>query len=332
WWPQPGQRDATYLHQFDISHPDGAVYAGSGVVDGSIVDQFSMDEWNGHFRVATTVQSRVPDTQNPQNTWGRIETTNRVSVLRNVNGSLDVVGQSAELAPGERIMSSRFIEGKGFVVTFRQVDPLFTFDLTDPTNVRKLGELKIPGFSTYLHPIDADHLLTIGTYVPEPVNGQPQDWRARALQLAIFDVSDMANPRQTFTQLVGTAYGWSEAQHEHKAFNYFPAKKLLAIPFASWESDWSSGSSYWSSFTSDLRVFGVDATTGFTPRGAVSMRDLYQVHNYGNWSYYWTPAVRRSVMADDYVYAISDAGLRVAHISNLSAPLATAQLERYIGR
>ncbi|MBL9037136.1 MAG: beta-propeller domain-containing protein, partial [Archangium sp.] len=295
WWPRPGQRDTTYLHQFDISHPDGAVYAGSGAVDGHIVDQFSMDEWQGHFRVATTIQTRVPDTANPQNTWGRMETTNRVSVLRNVNGSLDVVGQSADLAQGERIMSSRFIEGKGFVVTFRQVDPLFTFDLTDPTNVRKLGELKIPGFSTYLHPIDADHLLTIGTYVPETGN----DWRARALQLAIFDVSDLANPRQTFTQLVGNAYGWSEAQNEHKAFNYFPAKKLLAIPFASWESSWDTGNTggYWSSFTSDLRVFDVDVTTGFTPRGAVSMRDLYQVQNSGNWSYYWTPAVRRSVMA-----------------------------------
>jgi hypothetical protein len=165
--------------------------------------------------------------------------------------------------------------------------------------------------------------------VPEPVNGQPVDWQARALQLAIFDVSDLANPRQTHVQLVGTAYGWSEAQHEHKAFNYFPAKKLLAIPFADWNNS-STGNDYWSYFTSDLRVFEVDPVTGFTPKGAIDLRDLYQAHRYSNWTFYWTPTVRRSVMADEFVYAISDAGIRVANIANLSIPLATASLERYV--
>jgi uncharacterized secreted protein with C-terminal beta-propeller domain len=100
-----------------------------------------------------------------------METVNHVNVLSETNGSLDVIGQSEDLAPGERVTSARFIEDKGFVVTFRQVDPLFTFDLSDPKNPKKLGELKIPGFSTYLHPMGPNHLLTIGTYVPEPVNG-----------------------------------------------------------------------------------------------------------------------------------------------------------------
>ncbi len=325
WWPAPGQRDTTYLHKFDITQPDDAVYVASGTVDGHIVDQFSMDESaSGFFRIATTIQTRVVD---PQNTWGRMETTNRVSVLGENAGALEVVGQSADLAAGERIMSSRFVGNKAFVVTFRQVDPLFTFDMTDPRNPQKIGELKIPGFSTYMHPIDADHLLTIGTYVPDPASGQPTN--ARALQLAIFDVSDLANPRQTHVQLVGTAYGWSEAQSEHKAFNYFPAKKLLAIPFADW-SYTSSGYDYWSYFTSDLRVFGVDATAGFTPKGAISMKDMYQVQNYYGWTYYWTPYVRRSVMADDFVYAISDSGIRSANIANLSAPLATVRFDRFV--
>jgi hypothetical protein len=157
------------------------------------------------------------------------------------------------------------------------------------------------------------------------------NWQARALQLAIFDVSDMANPRQTFTQLVGTAYSWSEALYEHKAFNYFPAKKLLAIPFSDW-SYGSNGGFYWNSFVSDLRVYSVDPLTGFVPKGAVSMSDMYQVEQYYNWIYYWTPSVRRSVMADDFVYSISDAGLRVANISNLSVPLATARFQRYLGQ
>ncbi len=328
WWPAPGQRDTTYLHKFDISNADAAIYVASGLVDGHIVDQFSMDEDSkGFFRVATTTMFRVPDS-NPNNWWGRMETTNAISVLRENSGALEIVGKSEDLAKGERIMSSRFIEEKGFVVTFRQVDPLFTFDLSDPTNPTKLAELKVPGFSTYLHPMDKDHLLTIGTYVPEPINGQPNDWRLRALQLTIFDLSDMRNPKQAHTQLVGTSSGYSEAQHEHKAFNYFPAKKLLAIPFIDWSYS-LSGSDYWTAFISDLRVFSVDPVTGFTPRGAISMRDLYMVERSYNWTYYWTPQVRRSVMADDFVYAISDSGIRVANVNNLSLPIATAQFARY---
>lgn len=331
WWPAPGQKDETYVHKFDITNPSAAIYRASGGVEGSINDQFSLDEWKGNLRVATTLSSRVPDQQNPSNWWGTIVTSNRVTVMGEVDGSLEVLGQSDDLAKGERIMSSRFINEKAFVVTFRQVDPLFTFDLSDPTQVKKIGELKVPGFSTYLHPLDDTHLLTIGTYVPEPVPGQPQDWRQQALQLAIFDVSDLANPRQTFTKLVGTASGWSEAGHEHKAFNYFAAKKLLAIPFADW--DWgASGDSYWSTFISDLRVYSVDAATGFTSRGAISMRDMYQVERYSNWTYYWTPWVRRSIMADDYVYAISDSGIRVANVASLSTPIATTRFNRYIAK
>ncbi|MGV3620259.1 MAG: beta-propeller domain-containing protein, partial [Archangium sp.] len=326
WWPAPGQKDTTYLHKFDISAPGNAVYAASGVVDGHIVDQFSMDEAaSGHFRVVTTIQSRVPDTQNPNNWWGTMTTTNRLSVLAENQGYLDVVGQSPDLAEGERVMSSRMIGDKGFVVTFRQVDPLFTFDLSNPTNPRLLGELKIPGFSTYIHPLDANHLLTIGTYVPE----DNTNWQARALQLAIFDVTDMTNPRQTHTQLVGTAYGWSEAEHEHKAFNYFAAKKLLAIPFPDWNNNWSGSGDYWSSFTSELKVYSVDPLTGFQAKGAISLRDMYQVENYYGWTYYWTPNVRRSVMADEFVYAISDSGIRVANIANLAAPIQTARFNRY---
>lgn len=333
WWPALGQKDTTYLHKFDISQPNKAVYVASGAVEGHIVDQFSMDEDSkGNFRIVTTINERVADTMNPQNTWGRLETYSRLTVMAEQNNALEVVGQSEELARGERVMSSRLIGNKGFVVTFRQVDPLFTFDLSDPAHPKKMGELKIPGFSTYMHPLGDNHLLTIGTFVPEPVAGQQPDWRARALQLAIFDVSDMSNPKQTFTQLVGTAYGWSEAQYEHKAFNYFAAKKLLAIPFSDWDSS-RTGNDYWSAFRSELKVYGVDAATGFTSKGAVSLSDMYQSYSYTwgsqTWTYYWQPSVRRSIMADDFVYAISDAGIRVSNIVNLSAPLATIQFDKF---
>ncbi len=324
WWPELGQADHTYLHKFDISQPDRAVYVGSGGVDGHIIDQFSMDEDSrGYFRVATTINTRVEDTENPGNTWGRMETKSRVSVLGESNGTLALIGQTEDLAPGEQVFSSRFVEEKGFVVTFRQVDPLFTIDLSDPQNPRKVGELKIPGFSTYIHPLDANHLLTIGE--DRDANG---GWSSRAVKLTIFDVTDMTQPREAFTQTIGSTYGYSEAQHEHKAFNYFPAKKLLAIPF--WDYNPGYNGNYWDYFTSDLRVFHVDTATGITPRGSISMKDVYM--RYGNsgyaWDYYWSPMVRRSVMADDYVYAISDGGIRVANLNNLSQPLATVDFVR----
>jgi hypothetical protein len=317
WWPEDGQKDYTYLHKFDIREPGVARYAGSGVVEGYLLNQFSMDEYQGVLRAATTISTWKQDGDNP---WSRQETTNRLFTFREKNGRLVKVGQTEELAKGERIFSARFLGNKGYVVTFRQVDPLFTFDLSDPEHPRKVGELKVPGFSSYIHPLDENHLITIGVHVPE----NQTDWRQRALKLSLFDVTNPAEPRETFTQLVGTAYGWSEALYEHKAFNFFPAKGLLAIPF----TDYNPNSyDYWSGFRSELRVFRVSADTGFSPVGTVSMTDVYQSFNYRNWTYYWTPVVRRSVMADDYVYAITDAGVRAAHVSNLQAPLATTYFQ-----
>ncbi len=315
WWPMPGQQDAAYVHKFDIAQPNAAVYVASGTVEGHIVDQFSMDEHKGYFRIATTIATRVED---PQNAWGRIETTNRVSVLQEKNGALEVVGKSEDLAPGERIYSARFMGDRGYVVTFRQVDPLYTFDLSNPTQPKKVGELKIPGFSSYLHPIDDNHLLAIGSYMSETGTGP------RTVQLTIFDVSDMSQPKQKFNQLIGSVYGASEAQYDHKAFNYFPEKKLLAIPFTDWQP---YSSDYWGSFKSELKVFHIDTATGITSKGALSMKDVYQSFGSSSWSYYWSPTIRRSVMADDFVYAISDAGIRVANNANLSTPLATVKFD-----
>jgi hypothetical protein len=319
WWPAPGQKDVTYVHKFDITQPDQAPYVASGLVEGHIIDQFSMDEASsGHFRVVTTLANRVADTAHPDWWWGRLEMSNRLSVLEERSGSLDVIGSSGDFAKGETVMSSRILGNKGFVVTYRNVDPLFTFDLTDPANPKKIGELTVPGFSTYLHPVDDTHLLAIGFAPSSTVS----------LQLSLYDVADLASPKLAFTQPVGDAYGWSEAAYEHKAFNYFGAKKLLAIPFASWDSG-MSGNSYWSRFTSDLRVYRVDVTTGFTPVGALGVSDLYEMQGSYDWRYYWTPSVRRSVMADDFVYAITDSGLRVANVASLGQPLATVRFDRY---
>lgn len=322
WWSaQPGQTDYTYLHKFDISQPDRALYRASGVVEGTILDQFSMDEHNGYFRVATTATKIIDSGQR----W-QTETSNRVSVLAESGSQLTLLGRTPELAQGERLYSSRFLGDKAFVVTYRQTDPLFTIDLSNPAVPRVMGELKVPGFSTYLHPLDANHLLAIGTYLPDPGPGGTTDWSQRALKLTVFDVSDLAHPREKFGATVGTAYSWSEALYEHKAFNYFPEKGLLAIPFSDWRS--TGGSDYWSGFVSDLRVFKIDPATGITPQGALSMSDMYSCYTYEGWTWYWTPSVRRSVMADDFVYAITDAGIRSARLGRLSVPLKTVAFDK----
>lgn len=332
WWPRFGQKDYTYFHKFDLSDKASARYVASGGVEGHIIDQFAMDEHKGFFRVATTISQRVADTMNPSNTWGRIETTNRVSVLGENAGSLVVKGQSAELAKGETIRSARFIEDRGFVVTFRQVDPLFTFDLSNPSAPKQVGELKIPGFSSYIHPIDANHLLTMGIYMPDPGTGGMVDWNERRMQLSIFDVTNFANPQQTFTQTVGTAYGWSDAAYEHKAFNYFAERKMLAIPFSDYTG--ARGGDPWGTFVSDLRVFDIDVNTGIKARGGVSLKDVYISAGDPTFYYWYSPWVRRSVMASDagvdYVYAVSDAGIRVANGASLSTPIKTVIFPKFV--
>ncbi len=310
WWQSSNWRDATYIHKLDLSQPSTVRYVASGVVEGHIVDQFSMDEHQDVLRIAHTTQQ-----------WSPWQVTNSVSTMLALGGQLVTLGRVAGLAPGERIMSARFMGPTGYIVTFRQTDPLFTIDLSVPWQPRVVGELKVPGFSSYIHPLDATHLLTIGTYQPE--NG---GWNQRAVQLAIFDVSNLAAPRQTHVQLVGTSTSSSAAQTDHRAFNYFPAKGLLAVPFADWGYDSATGSYR---YRSDLRVFRVDAQAGFTPLGALVVDDLLSQAScgsyYGCWQWWWQPTVRRSVMADDFVYGITSGGVRVAPVTNLSAPIATAR-------
>jgi uncharacterized secreted protein with C-terminal beta-propeller domain len=250
----------------------------------------------------------------------------RSSFARVLDPQLREVG-SIELAPGEWVTGSRFLGDRGFVVTFRSIDPLFALDLRDPAHPKKAGVLEMPGFSTYLQALDATHLLAIGVDLPPA----PATWQDRSLQLSVFDVSDLSNPQRTVHFKVGSAYAYSEALWEHHAFNWFPEKQLLAIPFVDWTPD-ASGSAYWGSFVSDLRVFEVHPDS-VSLRGALSMKDLYVTYGDARWAWSWSPAIRRSVMAADadgnaFVYAISDAGIRVAPLGTLEAPLATAKFPR----
>jgi hypothetical protein len=307
WWPEPGQRDATYVHAFDLRDPDRAAYVGSGVVDGTVRDQYALDEHDGALRAVTTLAERVDD----GTPWGAIRTAGRLSVLAPRDGALALLGETPEFGAGETVLGTRLTGARGFAITARQVDPLFTFDLADPAKPTIVGELEMPGFISYLHPIDDTHLLGVGRQLAAP--GGPMQ-----VKVALFDVSDLAHPIDVATALVGEGSSWSDALWDPKAFTWFGARSLLAIPFAD----------YATTFTSDLRLFHVDAATGIRPAGVLSLADLYQEPGPA-FGWYWSPYVRRSILADDFVYAVSDAGIRSAAVAGLPASLATIRFPPY---
>jgi hypothetical protein len=213
-------RETTDIYKF--AYVDrGAEPVATGSVPGRILNQYSMGEYQGHLRVATT----VGPTFSP---FGFVTDPghNSVYVLEQSAAVLQVIGRVEDIAPRETIQSARFVGDRGYIVTFEQIDPFFTMDLSDPRNPRVVGELKIPGFSTFLVPMDADHILAVGQYIPEDGS-----FFGRGVQLSIFDVSDFANPRLAYNVVLGAEGGaYSEALRNPKAFTYFAQRGLVALP------------------------------------------------------------------------------------------------------
>lgn len=300
WWrPRSGDANHTYFHAFDLSQAESTRYRGSFGVPGHVLDPYSIDEHAWHVRVASHVRvfRHSPDQ------WRAPELSNRVTVLRKLNFGFTETGRTQDLAPNEQLFSARLEGDRGFLVTFERIDPLFTLDLSDPADPHVVGELKVPGFSTYIHPIGEDHLLTIGEHMPDP--SAPDDFPL-GLKLSVFDVSDFARPAELHVAYLGQ--GYSEASWDPKAFTYFPSRQTLAIPV----SRWSEGSG-WDAFRSELRLFKIDLVEGISSRGAIDVRDLYpRPDDVDTWRY--DPTVRRGLLVDDFAYAVSDAGIKAARI------------------
>jgi uncharacterized secreted protein with C-terminal beta-propeller domain len=294
------REDHTYVFEFDITS-DGSqtIPRAAGGVPGHILDQFSLDEEAGALRVATTRQTWLG--------WELMSSTSGVYVLRRSGSRLEKVGEVTGLAKNERLYAARFEGTRGYLVTFRNVDPLFTVDLTNPSSPRVAGELKVPGYSTYIHLMDPTHLLTIGREVSE-------DGRIMGgVQLQIFDVTNFASPTLLHRTSLGSRYSSSEAEYDHKAFNYFASRGLLALPY----SDWTGARRY--GFLSGMELFRVDATSGFQSLGAVDHSDLYAFETGGG--YGWTPSIRRSVMMETYVWSLSSAGAKLHDTRDLRRPV-----------
>ncbi len=314
-WGVDGTFDeATNIHRFDISETGKAAYRGSGRVDGTVLNQFALSEYNDYIRVAATTGR-----------WSRWwleepdEPENFVYVLEDSdNNSLDIAGQTDALAKGERIWSARFVEDRAYLVTFRNIDPLWTIDLSDPGRPEIMGELEVPGVSTYIHPLNDDFLLTIG------YGGDDEglDW---SVQVSLFDVSDFDNATLADSLILAppAGDGWeswasSEALYEHKAFQYWAAKKLLAVPLSTFRYHYESGPgfySYYYEYLSKLELISVDTAAGLSLYGSIDHSGFY---NKDNDVYWCNMDIRRSIFMGDYIYAIGDRAVTAGNLDNMT--------------
>lgn len=314
WWWGFGDLDMqTYIHKFVLDPDSEPTYVATGAVDGWVYDQFSMSEWDDHLRVTTT----------DIDWWwwtGDSEGGNNVFVLEDDGlGSLDVVGEVTGIAPGEQIYATRMMEDKGYMVTYEQVDPLFTLDLSDHTNPRVVGELEIPGYSAYLHPLDADHLLAVGM-------AGDADGNLSGVAVNVFDVSDFAAPELVHQYVLESdEWSWSESLWDHHAFTFH--RGVLSVPATTYSYDDVTGD--WDYF-SGLYTMSVDPTAGISLLGKVDHRDLvtdsecvysmwydgYEDDVCDDWA--WYASVRRSVYIEDNMFSISDYGVKVNDLNDPS--------------
>jgi uncharacterized secreted protein with C-terminal beta-propeller domain len=281
--PEAAARLDTEIHRFDASSPGTTTYAGSGSVSGSVLNQFSLSEHEGALRVATT--DTPPWVAGAQTA----ESESSVTVLRERDGRLVTVGRVGGLGRGERIYAVRFLADRGYVVTFRQVDPLYVVDLADPAAPRVAGELKIPGYSAYLHPVGDDLLLGVGQDATE--RGQPL-----GLQASLFDVSDPSRPARLDAHALGQAT--SEVEDDHHAFMWWAPEQLAVLPVRHYGGDAPSG------------AVGLRATRA----GGIGERG--RIQHPGSSSL----PVRRSLVVGERLVTVSDGGVATSRLSTL-APL-----------
>jgi hypothetical protein len=271
-----------------------------GEVPGNVLNQFSMDEHNNYFRIATT-------------TWTNWTSQHNVYVL---DMNMSIVGRLENLAPSENLHSARFVGNKCYLVTFKKTDPLFVINLTDPTSPAVLGELEIPGYSDYLHPYDEDHLIGVGKETVEAEQGYFAWYQG--IKVALFDVSNVSNPVQMANYTIGDRGSDSPVLTEHKAFLFDKSKNLLVIPVLVAKVDQSQypgevppyayGQPVWQG----AYVFNLTLNEGFVFRGGIT--HIENGISIWNTSYY----VERSLYIEDILYTVSKVKVELNSLEDLT--------------
>jgi inhibitor of cysteine peptidase len=291
-------QEGTIIHRFAIERGD-VTYKATGDVPGHLLNQFSMDEDSGNLRVATTVEG--------WNNRGSYQFNN----LYVLDKDMKTIGRLEYVAPGERIYSTRFVGDRLYMVTFKRIDPFFVIDLSDPERPGILGELKIPGYSDYLHPYDANHIIGIGKET------ESNDWggvSVAGLKLALFDVTDVNNPKVIDKVEIGEPGTDSEALRDHRAFLFDREKNLLVIPVSEVikvPAKDSPGSPYSHGYWLGAYVFSVTPESGFVLKGKVTQGEEEK-------PYYWDSpdTVLRSLYINNVLCTISTQSVVMSDLSD----------------
>ena len=314
--PQPEDKDnreTTQIYRFGIG--DGKTsFLAAGTVPGRVLNQFSMDQDGDYFRVATT-----------QYDWesGLGKHTNGLYVL---DANMKRVGSLEGLAPGEQIYATRFLGKRCYLVTFRLIDPLFAIDLSDPTQPTVLGELKIPGYSNYLHPYDETHLLGFGKDAREvpPEQGGDEAWPGggafyQGMKLSMFDVSDVSNPKELHSLVIGDRGTDSSLLYDHKGLFQNPARHLFGFPIQiariTNKTDATSPWEYGQVEFQGAHVYEVTPENGFVLKAAIS--HLPNGVPDGYW-WNWNRQINRLVSVESSLFSLSPNIMQVLDLDTFS--------------
>ncbi len=296
------------LFKFTLNKTN-VTFQNSASLKGHLLNQFSMDEHNGYFRVVTT-EGNMWDDKKPSK--------NHLFIL---DENLDITGSVEGLAKGERIYSARFMGDKAYMVTFRETDPLFVIDVANPTAPKVLGELKIPGFSNYLHPLDDNHLIGFGYETvaeKNPQGGEPLIL-TMGMKVSLFDVTDFNNPKETDTEIIGGRGTYSQIQYDHKALFQHKERNLYGFPVSIYNE---IGKDHNIDFqSSGALVYEITPKHGIVLKG-----DLLKAKNRGEQYGDWEREIQRMLYSEDILYTVS-----MKEIKNYSldtyAPIGSLQMD-----
>ncbi len=313
------------IYKFNIDKDKGVKYDSSTMIEGTIVNQYSLDEKDNHLRIALQTNEGT-----------------RVAIL---DDKLKLLGETDKVAEGERMYASRFIGDKAYLVTYRNTDPLFVIDLSDEKNPEVLGELKIPGYSTYLHPYDDNHLIGIGMDTEEVINRDSSGkvtstWvRTNGMKMCLFDISDVNNPKEIAKTTIGDSRTVSAILTNPKALLFSKEKNLLAIPVNNYEDefavdyseDYDTQISYYTNYnkkyiSEGYFVYNIDLTNGFKLKGIINHEKKYNDYYY----YYGNSKLLRGVYIDNDLYTVSESYVKVHDLNDLSE-ISSLEINKGVG-
>lgn len=288
----------TMIYKFGINQLD-VTFQGNTEVVGTVLNQFSMDEHNGYFRVATT----------EGDSWDESKPSKNHLII--FDKDLKQVGALSDLAKGERIYSARFMGDRIYIVTFKETDPLFVIDASEPSSPTILGELKIPGFSNYLHPYDENHIIGFGydTKLMTMEGDKEPRILTEGVKLSLFDITDVSNPKEKYTEIIGGRGTYSPLNYDHKALLYNTNNGLFAFPINVYES--VKGNEYEQKFIfQGAYVYNVSLDKGFSLKSKISHmkgKELYEE---------WDNEIQRLVYIDEQLYALSHSKISSYSLEN----------------